>query len=99
MSRGVMEKVWKEVKVERLAEALKVKLRSLDFILGVVRTLEAFLEGNDVSRLYLRKMALVLCRGWTGGGRLEAGRPMWRLSGKLLAHSAPAELATWLYLD
>lgn len=58
--------------------SLEGQLRSLDFILGAVRTLEGFLEGDDVSRLYLRKMALVLCRG-----RLDAGRPVWRLSRKV----------------
>lgn len=67
---------------ERLAGALKVKLRSLDFILGIVRTMEGFLKGGDMSRLYLRKVGLVLYIGWTGGGRQEVGRPVWRPSGK-----------------
>lgn len=59
MSRGVREKVGKEVKVE-VGWSLEGQAKEFGFILGVVRTLEGFLEGDDVSRLYLRKMALVL---------------------------------------
>lgn len=49
---------------ERLAGALKVKLRNSDFILGIVRTTEGFLKGGDMSRLYLRKVGLVLYMDW-----------------------------------
>ena len=34
------------VNMERLAGALKARLRNLGFILGVVRTMEGFLEGG-----------------------------------------------------
>lgn len=42
-----MDREQGEPKVERLAAILKVRLRSLDFILGAVRTMQGFLEGDD----------------------------------------------------
>lgn len=44
---GTMERGWEEMKVERLARALKVRLRNLDCIPGTVGTMEGFLEGDD----------------------------------------------------
>lgn len=42
-----MERGWEEMKAERLAGALKVRLRSLDFTLGAVRAVEGFLKGDN----------------------------------------------------